>query len=137
AGWVFRVGITPTICLHICLICGCDKLSALESIFCGASPMKNTKLVVALFSVCLLANFIIDVDAQTKHRRTRSRTPKVASASTTTPSGLTYLITRKGTGRQPKQGETVVLHYTGLLTDGVKFDSSRDRAKPYAFKLGA
>ena len=46
--------------------------------------MKNTKLVVALFSVCLLANFIIDVDAQTKHRRTRSRTPKVASASTTT-----------------------------------------------------
>jgi len=99
--------------------------------------MKNTKLVVALFSVCLLANFIIDVDAQTKHRRTRSRTPKVASASTTTPSGLTYLITRKGTGRQPKQGETVVLHYTGMLTDGVKFDSSRDRDKPFAFKLGA
>jgi len=99
--------------------------------------MKNTKLVVALFSVCLLSNYIIAADAQTKHRRTRSRTPKVASAATTTPSGLTYLITKKGTGRQPKAGETVVMHYTGMLTDGVKFDSSRDRDKPFAFKLGA
>jgi len=99
--------------------------------------MKNTKLVVALFSVCLLSNYIIAADAQTKHRRTRSRTPKVASVATTTPSGLTYLITKKGTGRQPKTGETVVLHYTGMLTDGVKFDSSRDRDKPFAFKLGA
>ena len=109
--------------------------------------MKNRKLVVALFSICLLSNYIIEVGAQTKpsqttksrtsKSRTRSRTPKVASASTTTPSGLTYLITKKGTGRQPKAGETVVLHYTGMLTDGVKFDSSRDRDKPFAFKLGA
>ena len=109
--------------------------------------MKNRKLVVALFSICLLSNYIIEVCAQTKpsqttksrtsKSRTRSRTPKVASASTTTPSGLTYLITKKGTGRQPKVGETVVLHYTGMLTDGVKFDSSRDRDKPFAFKLGA
>jgi hypothetical protein len=100
--------------------------------------MKNRKLAVALFALCLLSNFIVEVDAQTKPRRTpRSRTPKVASAAITTPSGLTYLITKKGTGRQPKQGETVVLHYTGMLTDGVKFDSSRDRDKPFAFKLGA
>jgi peptidylprolyl isomerase len=40
-------------------------------------------------------------------------------------------------GRQPKAGETVVLHYTGMLTNGVKFDSSRDRGEPFAFKLGA
>ena len=109
--------------------------------------MKNTKLVVEVFALCLLSNFIIAVDAQTKpsqttksrtsKSRTRNRTPKVASAATTTPSGLTYLITKKGTGRQPKAGETVVLHYTGMLTDGVKFDSSRDRDKPFAFKLGA
>nr|ART37298.1 E93 [uncultured bacterium] len=39
-------------------------------------------------------------------------------------------------GRQPKKGETVVLHYTGMLTNGVKFDSSRDRGEPLAFKLG-
>jgi len=39
-------------------------------------------------------------------------------------------------GRQPKNGETVVLHYTGMLTNGVKFDSSHDRNEPFAFKLG-
>jgi hypothetical protein len=98
--------------------------------------MINRKLAVALFALCLITSFIIEVDAQTKGRRTRSRTPKVASASVTTPSGLIYLITKKGTGRQPKTGETVVIHYTGMLTTGVKFDSSRDRSGPFAFKLG-
>jgi len=98
--------------------------------------MKNRIIVVTLFVLCLLSNYIIEADAQTKSRRTRKRTPKVASASVTTPSGLTYLITRKGTGRQPKTGETVVIHYTGTLTSGVKFDSSRDRSGPLAFKLG-
>jgi len=58
------------------------------------------------------------------------------AAAVTTPSGLTYLITKKGTGRQPVKGETVVIHYTGTLTNGVKFDSSRDRSGPLAFKLG-
>jgi len=86
-----------------------------------------------VFSVCLLFNCVIEADAQTKRRRT----PGNSSAAITTPSGLTYLITKKGMGRQPKNGETVVLHYTGMLTNGVKFDSSRDRNEPFAFKLGA
>jgi hypothetical protein len=97
------------------------------------SQLKKTKIVVALIVLCLIANQFIEVDAQTKRPRTR----RVAPAAITTPSGLTYLITKKGTGRQPKKGETVVLHYTGTLTNGVKFDSSRDGNQPFAFKLGA
>jgi peptidylprolyl isomerase len=58
-------------------------------------------------------------------------------AATTTASGLTYLITHHGQGSQPTAGEVVVVHYTGALTNGVKFDSSRDRDEPIAFKLGA
>jgi peptidylprolyl isomerase len=95
--------------------------------------MIKAKLAFALFSLCLLSNYIIEVDAQTKGRRT----PRSSAAAITTPSGLTYLITKKGMGRQPKKGETVILHYTGTLTNGVKFDSSRDRDEPFAFKLGA
>jgi len=95
--------------------------------------MIKAKLVFALMSLCLLFIYIIEVDAQTKGRRTL-RGP---AAAITTPSGLTYLITKKGMGRLPKKGEMVVLHYTGMLTNGVKFDSSRDRNEPLAFKLGA
>lgn len=95
--------------------------------------MIKPKLAFVLFSLCLLSNYIIEVDAQTKVRRTT----RISAASVTTPSGLTYLITKKGMGRQPKKGETVILHYTGTLTNGVKFDSSRDRNEPFAFKLGA
>ena len=93
--------------------------------------MKNRKLAVAFFSLCVLASHFGEAGAQTKRRRS----PRVAPAAITTRSGLTYLITKKGTGRQPKTGDTVVIHYTGMLTNGVKFDSSRD-GKPFSFKLG-
>ena len=42
-----------------------------------------------------------------------------------------------GTGPAPRAGQTVSVHYTGWLTDGTKFDSSRDRGQPFTFKLGA
>jgi len=54
----------------------------------------------------------------------------------TTASGLTYVITSRANGRRPKTGETVLVHYTGTLTDGKKFDSSKDRGTPFEFPLG-
>jgi peptidylprolyl isomerase len=55
----------------------------------------------------------------------------------TTPSGLKYIELEEGEGAQPQKGQTVVVHYTGTLEDGTKFDSSRDRNRPFSFKLGA
>jgi peptidylprolyl isomerase len=54
----------------------------------------------------------------------------------TTPSGLKYIEIKEGNGATPKTGQTVVVHYTGTLEDGTKFDSSRDRNQPFSFKLG-
>lgn len=62
--------------------------------------------------------------------------PMPQSQEVTTPSGLKYTDLIVGKGESPKQGQTVVVHYTGTLTDGSKFDSSLDRNKPFKFKIG-
>lgn len=54
----------------------------------------------------------------------------------TTASGLKYIDLAKGAGESPKPGQTAVVHYTGWLTDGTKFDSSVDRRSPFSFKVG-
>ena len=55
----------------------------------------------------------------------------------TTPSGLKCEDLQQGTGEAAKRGDTIEVHYTGWLTDGTKFDSSKDRGKPFTFQLGA
>ncbi len=62
-------------------------------------------------------------------------------------SGVTQLIKDDevvGTGNEAVAGRQVTVHYTGWLYDaakadkkGSKFDSSRDRNDPFAFRLGA
>ncbi len=42
-----------------------------------------------------------------------------------------------GTGDEATKGRTVSVHYTGWLTDGKKFDSSKDAGRPFSFQLGA
>ena len=42
-----------------------------------------------------------------------------------------------GDGEEAVAGKTITVHYTGTLTDGTKFDSSKDRGTPFSFNLGA
>ncbi len=42
-----------------------------------------------------------------------------------------------GEGSEAVSGKEVTVHYTGWLTDGEKFDSSKDRKQPFTFPLGA
>lgn len=53
-----------------------------------------------------------------------------------TDSGLKYEVIEEGTGAAPSAGDTVVVHYTGTLEDGTKFDSSKDRGVPFEFIIG-
>jgi FKBP-type peptidyl-prolyl cis-trans isomerase FkpA len=54
-----------------------------------------------------------------------------------TRSGLKYLDLLAGRGRAAGKGDTVEVHYTGWLSNGKKFNSSRDRNVPFRFQLGA
>ena len=57
-------------------------------------------------------------------------------AAITTASGLIIEDTLEGTGDTAAAGQMVSVHYTGWLTDGTKFDSSKDRNDPFEFPLG-
>ncbi|MGC2518918.1 MAG: FKBP-type peptidyl-prolyl cis-trans isomerase [Burkholderiales bacterium] len=56
---------------------------------------------------------------------------------TQTASGLTIEELVVGEGEIAAAGQTVIVHYTGWLIDGRKFDSSKDRDDPFEFALGA
>lgn len=61
--------------------------------------------------------------------------PKYPDAKQTK-SGLMYIVTEEGTGAYPQANQEVEVHYTGWLTDGSKFDSSKDRDATFKFPLG-
>jgi FKBP-type peptidyl-prolyl cis-trans isomerase len=100
-----------------------------------------------ILNLLILAAFTISAMAQTRRVRKPVRRPvakktmstpetNLSSGAVKTPSGLIYLITKKGTGAAPKAGDTVAVHYTGTLTDGTPFDSSKERGEPIEFPLG-
>jgi FKBP-type peptidyl-prolyl cis-trans isomerase len=87
--------------------------------------MRLTRLLI----VCLILSLLLPACAST---------PAAPSggAATQLP-GLKIEELVVGTGTTAQAGNTVSVHYTGWLTDGTKFDSSRDRGQPFSFKLGA
>jgi peptidylprolyl isomerase len=59
-----------------------------------------------------------------------------AGGEVTTASGLRYIDEVVGTGDSPTTGKNVTVHYTGILENGTKFDSSVDKGQPYTFRIG-
>ncbi len=69
----------------------------------------------------------------------KSEAAPPASGAATEPTAKEVVIKdeKVGKGKAAKNGDTLSVHYTGKLTDGTKFDSSRDRNEPFDVKLGA
>ncbi|TAF02349.1 MAG: FKBP-type peptidyl-prolyl cis-trans isomerase [Nostocales cyanobacterium] len=120
--------------------------------------MKGILLSVVLMLVCVVALVLAQMggNQDTTVAAKLTQTPPTATTvieekntvivsntmpdtkNVTTPSGLKYIELAEGKkeGATPQKGQTVVVHYTGTLEDGTKFDSSRDRNQPFKFKLG-
>jgi peptidylprolyl isomerase len=106
----------------------------------------SKKPSILFIAAVFVGTFAFAADGQVRRRRPPVRRPVVKKPMTTraslssgavkTVSGLIYLTTKLGSGEQAKAGDTVSVHYTGTLTDGTKFDSSRDRGEPIEFPLG-
>lgn len=96
--------------------------------------MRNS-LFISLLAIATIALAPMNaVDAKSKKACPPGQVKK--GETVTTQSGLKYQDLVVGKGKQPQNGQTVVVHYTGWLTNGTKFDSSLDRNDPFKFKLG-
>jgi FKBP-type peptidyl-prolyl cis-trans isomerase len=94
-------------------------------------------LGLALFTVLGVASACGSSDKSTPSSAPSTSSPmKVSGQPVTTASGLQYWDIVVGTGATATSGSTVKVHYTGFLTTGQKFDSSRDRGEPFSFPLG-
>lgn len=90
------------------------------------------RTLVGLFALALVGTFLASGAAAQDESKDKKKGKIVE-----TKSGLKYEDLKEGTGPEAKRGDVVEVHYTGRLKDGKKFDSSKDRGKPFSFQLGA
>jgi peptidylprolyl isomerase len=94
----------------------------------GATTQSSSKSNVWPIIILCVALAIIGVTLWKYFSAGGSETP--------TGSGLKYVDEVVGNGESPSPGKTVIVHYTGRLEDGTKFDSSVDRGQPFEFTIG-
>ena len=99
------------------LVCACqDKTSISPSLKARENKAKDKKAVDELIA-----------ELKKKHPKAKLETTK---------SGMKYFVLKDGEGDKAGKGRDIKAHYTGTFLDGKKFDSSRDRGEPLAFKVG-
>jgi FKBP-type peptidyl-prolyl cis-trans isomerase len=106
--------------------------------------MKNTSIMLYRFAashalVLALVVFAAGCSKSEAPKQDQPATQPAAAAAPQPGATVTELKiedSKTGTGDEAVAGKSVTVHYTGWLTDGTKFDSSKDRGQPFTFQLG-
>ena len=109
---------------------------------------KNTIIAIATFIVLAVVGALFfynknknDINAtkqnETADLKLNNQKMNGIDKLTINKQGVEIEILKEGTGAIAKKGDTVSVHYVGVLENGTKFDSSVDRGTPFEFSLGA
>lgn len=90
--------------------------------------------LVGVFALVLFGYFIFGLNQGPSSNTITPDTPN--GATPTTAENVKIEDLEVGTGPEVKKGDTVVIHYTGTLANGTKFDSSLDRGEPFETQIG-
>ena len=114
------------------------KLAGREFLLIGAGVAAVAVAVVAVVAVLVLRSGGGSSAVANPTPAESSGPPPVGGEPAYTESGLGIIDISEGSGATPEAGQTIVVDYTGWLSDGgTKFDSSVDRGTPFEFVLGA
>jgi FKBP-type peptidyl-prolyl cis-trans isomerase len=90
--------------------------------------------IVGVLSLLLFAYFIFVLNGGPASNTITADNPN--GTTPTAAENVKIEDIEEGTGPEVKSGDTVVIHYTGTLSDGTKFDSSVDRKAPFETRIG-
>ena len=115
---------------------------AILAVACGSSSEPATQVPTIIptqtpTEVPVETPTDVPAEIETKDESNTSEVTMADDETITTASGLQIKMIVVGTGDKAEVGKTAVVHYTGWLLDGTKFDSSVDRGTPFEFQLGA
>ncbi|MEK7572157.1 MAG: FKBP-type peptidyl-prolyl cis-trans isomerase [Patescibacteria group bacterium] len=97
--------------------------------------MSKSLIIIAIVGIIILAAFSYFIFGFNQSSQ-KIVPPTQPTGSAAIPTELKIEDSEVGTGAEVKSGDTVVIHYTGTLPDGTKFDSSLDRNEPFETQIG-
>lgn len=131
-----RFSTLPLAALAVLAVAGCDSQTAPSTDTATAEPTTATVDATATTAPTTAATKPAAKPAAKPTAKKAAALPKLKAI----PKDATELIiedTKVGTGAVAESGKRCIMHYTGTLSDGTKFDSSLDRGEPFPFTLGA
>lgn len=96
---------------------------------------KNVLIIIAIILIAAAAIYFWPKQNKTNQPMDNQNNNE-QSLNTYDIQGMKVEILKEGVGTEAKKGDNVMVHYTGTLINGKKFDSSVDRGEPFPFILG-